>query len=499
MLHDVHTFGHFPTSNSPRLPVVGTTMKSPAANHERAVTRTFFALGSGEAMGRGISFLALLFLARVLGVEAFGVLELAVAIVIYGNRVADLGFDLGLGVREIAAADDERRVRLLATALLLRGTLAVAIVGILVAIGLLWLPSPEGQVIALYAVSLVAVGVGTRWLYLGLQRSRLVAATRVFGELVVLAIVLAVVRGPSDLPRVPLARIAGDVVAAIILFVGALRLVRLRAGFDRAMARDLCRRGYPLVASAIFGLMVFNADLIFLRVLEGRAAVGYYAAAYTVIAFLSNLGAAYSLSLLPALTRLAGTPSARAELYRTAHAHVMTVGLAIAVGGTLLAGPIVSLVFGEQYARSALPLAILLWSVPLALTRDLPIMGLLSNRRERPIAILTGQAAGLNVMLNLALIPIWGLAGAAVATVITELLRLALAVRAARQVDFAGPSARRYLRPIAAAAGMGAVIYVMRGLPLWIIFPAGIASWLGVLGALGALRRQPGGSFSLWV
>lgn len=474
-------------------------MSTPPRPHEGTVARTFLTLGSGDALARVISFGAFVYLARALGAEAFGTLELAAAIVIYGNRIVDFGFDLGLGVRETSAGDRDYRSRLLTTALLLRSAIALAVVGVFALAGLWFLPSPEGEVLALYGLTLFAVALSTRWVHLGHGRSRLVAGARIMGELVMVATVLLFVRSADDLFRVPLARLAGDLLATTMLLLGALRLVGGRGRLDRALASSLAPRALPLVGSALFGLMIFNADLVFLRVFEGRAAVGYYAAAYTLTSFLSNVGTAYSLSLLPTLTHLADRPGERNELYRTAHAQVATVSLAIATGGTLLAGPIVALVFGDEYAASALPLALVLWSVPLALLRDLPITSLMSDGMERPIVRLTGQAAAINIGLNAFMVPVWGMAGAAVATVVTELCRWWLSARAARPVGLTGPPPGRYARGIIAAGAMAVALLVLADRPLFVTIPAGAGVWGAVLTVVGGIRRSETGRPTLRV
>jgi O-antigen/teichoic acid export membrane protein len=474
-------------------------MDTPAPQHEGTVARTFFTLGSGDAAARVISFGAFVYLARALGAEAFGTLELAAAIVLYGTRFVDLGFDLGLGVRETAAGDDPSRARLLRTALVMRVTSAILVIGLTAGLGLWLLPSPDGQVAALYALTLLAVGLGTRWFHLGFERSRLIAFARVVGEVVMVATVLLFVRDPDDLLRVPLARFGGDMLAAGILLFGAWRVVRARGRFDRDLARRLLPRSAPLVGSAIFGLMIFNADLVFLRVFEGRAAVGYYAAAYALTSFLSNLGIAYALSLLPALTRLSARPEERMSLYRTAHAQVATVGLGVAAGGAMLAGPIVGLVFGPDYGASVLPLAIVVWSVPLALVRDLPVTALMSDGIERPIVALTARAAAINIVLNLAFVPLWGMTGAASATVITEAARWGLAVRAARTIGFEGPAVSRYGKGLFAAICMGTALFFLRDQALWIGVPAGASVWLIALAAVGGVQRKSGGGVRLSV
>jgi O-antigen/teichoic acid export membrane protein len=474
-------------------------MSTPPRPHEGAVARTFMTLGSGDALARIISFGAFVYLARALGAEAFGTLELAAAIVIYGNRIVDFGFDLGLGVRETSAGDRDYRARLLGTALVLRSAIALVVVALFALVGVWILPSPEGEVLALYGLTLFAVALGTRWVHVGHERSRLVSIARIIGEVVMVATVLLFVRSADDLFRVPLARLGGDLLAAVILLVGAVRLLGRRGRFDRSVATALTPRAVPLVGGALFGLMIFNADLVFLRVFEGRAAVGFYAAAYTLTSFLSNVGTAYSLSLLPTLTRLSDRPGERIDLYRTAHAQVATVSLAIATGGTLLAGPIVALVFGGQYAAAALPLALVLWSVPLALLRDLPVTSLMSEGLERPIVRLTAQAAAINIGLNAFMVPLWGMAGAAIATVITELFRWWLSARAARPVGLSGPPPTRYLRGIVAAAAMAGALLLLGDRPLFVTVPAGGLVWIAALIAVGGIRRGETGRPKLTV
>ncbi len=460
---------------------------------ERLVALNFLALGSGEALARIVAFGATVYVARTLGASAYGVLELAGAIILYFSRVADGGFDLGLGVREMAARPTEAS-ELASSALTARTLISVGLVAAIGAVGLLLLPAPEGPVLAAYSLTLLAVGLGSRWVHVGKERTRLVAIARTVGEAGFVLLVLAAVRSPEHLIRVPFAKFAGDLLAAVILLVGVYRLgIRIRPKLDLARLKPLARRAAPLVLSAFFGLMIYNADLIFIRAFRGQADVGHYAAAYTLISFISNLGIAYSLSLLPTLTRLTTRRDEQMGLYHTAHAHVFAVGFPIAVGGALLAAPIIGLVFGSEYAPGAAALAILIWSIPIALLRDLPITALLSGGREDVILRLTGQAAGINLVLNFALVPTLGIAGAAIATVVTEGARMWLAVRAAGRLSFHGPSVTRYLRPVAAAAAMAIALWVLGPRSAPISVAVGGIAYLLALWVAGGIRWRDGG------
>lgn len=466
---------------------------------ERLVTRNFLALGSGEAVARLVAFGATVYIARQLGAAAYGVIGFATAVVLYLNRIADAGIDLGLGVREVAAGPQHLR-RAGSSILTLRALLALGLVAVCGTVGFVALPAPDGHVVALYTLTLFPLAASTRWIHLGLEDSRLVAVARSAGELLMVGLVLLTVHHAGDLARVPLAQFCGDALAALLL-AAALR----RRGFrfplrlDMEIVRPLVRRAAPLVAASLLGLMIYNADMIFLRFLRGTADVGYYAAAYTLISFLINLGIAYSLSLLPTLTRLEADPRAQHALYHTAIAHVYAVALPLAVGGVLVSAKIVRLVFGAEFGPAAIALGILLFSIPLSLVRDIPIIALMSRGRERLVLQVTAIAAALNVVLNALLIPPYGIAGAAAATAVTEGVRMVIAGLLARRQGFPLVSVARLWRASAAALAMGGIVWPIAGVSLAVSVPAGAVAYGLALWAVGGIRISPGAPPTLTV
>ena len=68
---------------------------------ERSVSRNFLALVSGEAISRVIAFVAVVYIARVLGADGYGVIAFAVGINLYLSKIADFAIEW-VGSREIA-------------------------------------------------------------------------------------------------------------------------------------------------------------------------------------------------------------------------------------------------------------------------------------------------------------------------------------------------------------------------------------------------------------
>ncbi len=144
------------------------------------VTRNFLTLGAGEASARLIAFLATVYVARVLGSSLFGITAFSAAVLLYLGTLVDGGLDQGLGI-QLIASKRSRVERLSLTLLAVRGLTATVLVLALLGFGMLVLPQPDGAVLAAYGLILFPMALSTRWVLVGLVRSRPVAMARLAG------------------------------------------------------------------------------------------------------------------------------------------------------------------------------------------------------------------------------------------------------------------------------------------------------------------------------
>lgn len=455
------------------------------------VGASFLRLVSGEAAARLIAFGATVYLARTLGAGAYGVIVLATAVMLYLTYLTDCGVDV-LGVREVAAAPESVPTfvpEILGARLLMGWSLA----SITTLLGLVLLPWPEGAVLAAFAFSLPVIALGTRWVQLGLERSGQASLARVITELVATGLILAFVHGPDDLTRVPIAQIAGE-------GVGALLLLRMLAPGIRSQplilhpskVASLLRVSWPLMLHSLLGLAIFNSDFIFLRAFRDAASVGLYAAAYTLISFFLNLGATYTMTLLPAITRMRSDSTGVRALYHDSMAQVLSGAIPLAVGGFLVAPSLINLVYGSGYRPAVLPLQILLWSIPVAVIRNVSQGALIAYQRQDQMLYTVAWAAGCNMLLNIALIPKWGMAGAAAATVITEAVRTVLAARYCHRLGLTMPGPLRFTRVVVAGGAMAAVVWGVGTSSLVLSISVGGVSYVTALIATGVLQFRRG-------
>lgn len=217
------------------------------------------------------------------------------------------------------------------------------------------------------------------------------------------------------------------IAAALAVGVGIVLLVRLYDGYESAPRREegLRRRileySIPLTMSKSANTIDKRLDTILVGTLAGPAAAGFYTVGKQVSAFLDVPARSLGFTVSPAY----GEEKANDELERAARMYeaslryVLLLYVPAAVGLLLVADPAIVLVFSEDYAAATLvvqvmSLYVVFQAINLVTTQGLDYLG---RARERAMA--KGVTAVANVGLNVLLIPVYGAAGAAMATVLT--------------------------------------------------------------------------------
>ncbi|MCC6177942.1 MAG: flippase [Chloroflexi bacterium] len=421
-----------------------------------------------------LSFGFSVFVVRHLGAEQFGQYS---AVVAFGATFVFLA-DLGLGafvVREVARLRlvpnaRERTDGLFGDTLRLRLLLASGAAVLLVAAA--WAtnrPLPMIVAIGLGAVGLVLYGAqgACESVLAGFERLDVVAAAKVANQIAFVLGGAAALYFGLGYHGLVIASLLSTCLLATICWQGVRRLGVRSA---RATVSDwpkLLRRSAPF--AVIAGMLGFSYkfDSVLLNVTRGDAETGFYGAAYNLVftaAFLSN---AVNTALYPTLTRRAiSAPARLPEIAGRAWRYLLVIALPIAVGGWALADQIIDLLFGASYAPAAPALAILIWVVPLMFTSELLGYVVVVGGAEGRVARAVMASTGLNVALNLLLIPQFGLIGAALMTLITELLLVMQYVWHLRGTLARANLSYAVVRPLAAAVLMGGLTLALRSQPV---------------------------------
>jgi O-antigen/teichoic acid export membrane protein len=389
-----------------------------------------------------MAFVTMVHLARVLEPAAFGMLMWALAYVAYFHLIPDLGLAVW-GTREVARAP--ARVPELANLVLaLRVPMAILTLGLFLG-GVLLLDKPPlfKLVIAIQGGALLGAAISLEFVYQGIERMGILAVRNVIVAALTLGGVLTLVRTPDD---VVLA--SGVLVMSLLVGNGWVFLTyrrdfgSIRLWRDRLPWRPVISQSLPIALSLVLVTINLNVDQLLLGLLRSPAEVGLYGAAYRILLAATIPAQIVVIAFLPTLSNSFGDRHSMSAQGHTLARVLFGLGLPIGVAGILLAPDLIA-IFGSQYAAASTAFAILMVQGGLYYVNQLYGQALIAWNEQRRLLAALGAGAIVNVILNLLLIPRYGIEGAAIATVLAE-----IAIIGTLLIIFHGLSLRIYSRDL---------------------------------------------------
>lgn len=425
-------------------------------------------LAAGDMVAKMLGLLAFVYLARVLGVDNYGTLEFALSLLLYLSLLADGGLQLW-ATRSAARRTDPAPI--VGRVLPVRLALSLVGFGALVAV-LPVLPDFAGleTLLVVLGISFFVQGLSLKWVFLSREQMGIVAIGSVLNQLVFAGGVVLAVHRPEALIVAGVLKVAGDAAATIYYAIKYVAQFGWQIPFRGQSGGwiSMLRSAVPLGVSQVLGLLSYNFDSLFLGFLRGATPVGWYNAAYKPVLAVLAIPLTYFTGLFPSLSRTHASDPARFR--RLMHDSVELAAAAavpIALGGTLLARPVILFLFGDVYAPAVPALQVLSWSAALVVLRGTLKTGLKAADRVGAEVRCAAAAIALNVALNLLLIPGFGIMGAAWATVISEALWLGMLLYVVRRDLGPVHLGRALRRPAIGGAGMVGLLLLVPATVPW--------------------------------
>lgn len=379
--------------------------------------------GASAVVGSALALLASAHLARALGVASFGQFNMARTVGEYLLLVISFGFTLA-GTRAIIADPASRDV------IVVRTTTVRLVLSLLtlaaVCIYCVWSRSPGASLIAIVAVSVVCSSLVMDWVYSALGNMRLPSIARVLGRAAYAAVVVVLVRSATDQTIAAWALVLEAALLAVVLIPGlrirlSARIVKDALAGTQRMVRSSWRLGLAQAARQL----KTNVDILLIAVLSTPLALGYYSAAYRLVLLVNMLAVLYATVLMPDIAhRYEGGGEWRRSATIGVRASIL--GSCVVIGVLAPVSPrLLVTLFGPEYRPAGAVMAVLMCAAaPLFLSAALGNIAVAIGKPQ-VFARTAVAAAVLNLLTNLVLIPRFGITGAAITTLITE---VALAV-----------------------------------------------------------------------
>jgi len=365
--------------------------------------------------------------ARYLGPEQFGLFSYAQSFVGLFTAFATLGLD-GIVVRELVK-DETRCDELIGTAFWLKLMGAFAVLAVL-AIAVNFTSNDHFTNILVFIIASATIFQSFNVIDMYFQ-------SQVMGKYIVYANVFSLLL--SSLVKIalilydaPLIAFAWTIVFdSFILACGFLyfyiknhlNINLLHVRFEKSTAVSLLRDSWPLILSGMVIAIYMKIDQVMIKEMMNSEAVGQYAAAVRISESWYFIPVVIASSLFPAIIN---AKKQSEELY---HARLQKLydlmvwmAIAIALPMTFLSDWVIHLLYGNQYNQAGSVLMIHIWTGVFVFLGVASGKWFMAENLQMLAFLRTFYGMIINIILNILLIPKYGIQGAATATLVSQIM-----------------------------------------------------------------------------
>lgn len=320
------------------------------------ITRIAF----GEIFGRGLGFITTIYLARVLGTEAFGLIIISLSFLGYANWFADIGLTHIAG-REIAKEPSKRIFRA-REIFFLKIFMNFSVLGIFfVIIPLFDISEVQKKLILSFILALVPYTFILEWYYRGRQHFGKIAFSKVLNSSLYLILVMIFIKSPLDLHKVPFFFILGSIGSALFfIFLSFKDSVFQLPTRNWSNYIDLLKSGFKVGSGTFFTQLIQLLPPILIGFFLSTKDAGIYGASIRIIFIAMLIDRMFVHILLPNLASqwIENRAAAKSNIISVSRILILTAG-SVSLFIAVASPTIIDIVYGTEYLESVFVLSVL--------------------------------------------------------------------------------------------------------------------------------------------
>lgn len=213
-------------------------------------------------------------------------------------------------------------------------------------------------------------------------------------------------------------------IGVILLILYRKKFASRSFGFSFAIAKEIFGKGKYYILSNLMIVVFGQTDRIMIKLMIDETAVGYYSTGVTIVGLTSFVFIAIIDSFRPVILedKKRGDTVSYEKDIKQLYSIVIWLSVLQTVFMIILASPLVSILYGKEYMPSVPVLRIIALYSVFTFIGPVRDIWLLAEDKYRYLSVINTVGAVGNVLLNLVLIPLMGIQGAAVASLTTQIL-----------------------------------------------------------------------------
>jgi len=395
------------------------------------IARNTAATLAGQIVLKIAAFAFAVFVVRRLGAEDFGRYSAAMAYAFICAMLSDLGTS-SLAVREMARQPEDIPW-IVPNVMAIRAILSLFVI-VATTMSAWWLGKQPDMVLGIFIASLGMLFYAFQGpldaLLIARERLYFSSLFNVFNQITFITLGTIALIGGAGYIGLLLAMLAG------IAVMGGASYYVIRRVLGIQFVRPDPRRWRGLLwASLPFGIIGVIAefsrrfDIVFMSFVLTYAAVGWFNVPFNLIVMMLMVAQSLALAIYPTMVRTynSGRGSIQ-DTFQRAMRYLFLLSLPMAVGGTLLAQPIILTLYGANYSEAVPVMQVMVWALPSMFLAEILGRTSITMHLERRAAAVIAINAIITVGLDLLLIPRFGVIAATWVMVISQGINTLLSI-----------------------------------------------------------------------
>lgn len=280
-------------------------------------------------------------------------------------------------------------------------------------------------------MSILAVMFDISWFFMGLEKFKYVSLTNLIVQLCTFTLIILNIKSSADTLLYIAIQSGGILASAILMWVfifNKVEFVPIKIKNLRSHLRPIFAYFIPQVSIIIYT----NLNKTILGAISGTSAVGFFANSLQLANVAITLITTLDVVLLPQMSRLFANNNQKkliSILNKTLHLQLF-FSLPTAGGLMIISSKLVPWFFGNKflYLDYLIPvISLLVVIIPIGMSISRQYLMPIGHIKEYNISVMIG--AGISIILNFSLIPVMGIWGAIIGSVMSELFVTVTRVR----------------------------------------------------------------------
>jgi len=378
------------------------------------------------------------YVSRILQPEGIGTVSFANSVITYFSMFAQLGIPM-YGIRACAKVRDDKEKLTRTVQEIMMINMITCLIVYIAFFGSLYFVPQFRQEKTLYLImgSLILFNtIGVEWLYKGLEQYSYITVRSIVFKFIALLAMFLLVHEKEDYVIYGGITIFAAAGSNFLNFINLRKYIYLRP-MGEYNFRQHIKPISVFFAMSIATTIYTNMDNVMLGFIKGTTENGYYDAAVKIknilVSFVSSLGTV----LLPRVSYYieTGEKEEFSRITKKALNFVFLLSVPLCVYFIIFARPSIYLLSGTMFENSILPMRLIMPTlVFIGLTNIIGLQILVPLGKENQVLYSEIAGAVVNIIVNMFLIPRMGAAGAAIGTVLAEIMVFIVQVYALKDV-----------------------------------------------------------------